>query len=100
MKRVLRYRLDINDTVQQIGKGVVVFAKQNLWPLIDEDHIPIGPRQLDIWVSVVTPFNWPNISEDKIRVKVLGTGQTMNDVYHHLISCDIDNEIHHIFEMP
>lgn len=94
MKRVLRYRLEINDTVQEIGYGEPIFAQMSQ----PNKEMGLSP-QIDIWIEVHTPRGWPNAEEEKRSVKIFGTGQPMLGNYVHLMSCVVDREIWHIYDM-
>lgn len=96
MKRVLRYRIDLDDRTSEIGVGKVLFAQ----PIRLQSNDPLKPQpwQLDIWVEVTPPARWPQFPEEKRRVKVISTGQPFNQGLEHIISCAAGLEIFHVYE--
>jgi hypothetical protein len=91
LKRVLRYRIDLDDRPSEIGVGKVLLAQ----PI---RLSPDQPWQLDVWVEVTPPARWPQFPEKKHRVKVVSTGQPFSQSLKHLISCSVGLEIFHIYE--
>lgn len=91
MKRVLRYRVDLDDRPSIIGNGKVVDAQ----PCYELD--PTLPARMDIWVEMDLPAHWPQFAEETIKVKVYGTGQPIPDSAEHVISCMVNKEVHHVY---
>ena len=102
MRRVLRWDVLINDTVQEIGGGKVVFVHCR------PDELRPGPaRRVEVWTEEEIPdgMSWKEFGDLPMRkVAVFGTAHPISDGLEHIGSAVDPNPMNrlvwHVYEVP